>query len=632
MHMPTPEPEAAPPAWRERLHERRISDETIDDFGISSDGKGWTYPVPGAGGSPRWKNFDSSGQPKYRWVPTKPKNARYYHCGLDALKAAIAAADGQLWLVGGEPDVWALHSAGLPNALCWLNGEKSVPNSLADDLLDLGVREVHYPPDRDKTGRDAARKLLDRLDGSSISLTVHELPEALGAKGDVGKYWQTYDEPHPFDQALLDLPELDIPPTPADASNGKSLRAAPQSPAPSGNGWVPPARFIEAIEAALGVKRYKSDGWSNLFCCPFHDDKNPSANWHREMHILHCFACDRDDPNYGAIETGEKLGINWQDYVEPDPRPSSSRHKGLKPQKNGANGHTTISQPQCLPLVLRLALLSDGQVEAARVWDALLLNGWDAGRVFTVSEAIEACSAFGISARAVREGLKAQIHSGNRTGSKAAQADQPIYLPLFGPIAESKRAEKREKNKRGRPPCCYQLPATDVLCALFNVSMKNLSFPELPGSALASSRAYRIAAYHALIEKYPGAVTREELGKLLGVSPDTVCNYDRQAGIYVEERYQRTPLTSNDLSKYTDNASDMRRFGWLEDAHGRRYQQTRDGFYKAKLNSGGEPFYQVYQLANRYSVRRGWRAVEPTETRSQSKPGGAVSSNDGYPF
>lgn len=91
--------------------------------------------------------------------------------------------------------------------------------------------------------------------------------------------------------------------------------------------------------------------------------------------------------------------------------------------------------------------------------------------------------------------------------------------------------------------------------------MKNLSFLELPGSALASSRAYRIATYHALIEKYPGTVTREGLEKLLGVSPDTVCSYDREADICVMERHERNPLTSDDLSKYTDNASDMHRFG-----------------------------------------------------------------------
>jgi len=71
--MSTPEPQAAPPAWRERLHERRISDETIDDFGISSDGKGWTYPVPGADGLRRWKNHDSSGTPKYKWTPPSPR-------------------------------------------------------------------------------------------------------------------------------------------------------------------------------------------------------------------------------------------------------------------------------------------------------------------------------------------------------------------------------------------------------------------------------------------------------------------------------------------------------------------------------------------------------------------------------
>ena len=95
-----------------RLIERKLTAETIAHFQIMPNGNGWQYP---AAHGTRWKNCNSNADPKYSWIGGKPWKAEFYH-GPD-LTQSITAAAGACWLVSGEPDVWALRSAGINHAL-----------------------------------------------------------------------------------------------------------------------------------------------------------------------------------------------------------------------------------------------------------------------------------------------------------------------------------------------------------------------------------------------------------------------------------------------------------------------------------------------------------------------------------
>lgn len=104
-----------PPTWRALLHRRALSDATIEHFKIAPDGRGWKYPVDPHHGAIRWKAFNSHATPKYRWLPSKPSNVKFYDVD-GKLKDYIAEAGGELIMCEGEPDVWALWEGGMKNA------------------------------------------------------------------------------------------------------------------------------------------------------------------------------------------------------------------------------------------------------------------------------------------------------------------------------------------------------------------------------------------------------------------------------------------------------------------------------------------------------------------------------------
>lgn len=210
------------------VKQRRISPATIQTFKIQSDRNGWQYPVPGFTHPIRWKAFNSNAEPKYLWnwigpdgEKHRPPEARYYHA--PGLFEAIKAADGVLWIASGEPDIWALHSAGVHNALSWF-GENAIPPTLATDLLALGVITVHYWPDRDEAGRTALQKLSAALSGTGIMLIAHQLPGEIGSKCDIGHIWQRFDGfGQDFVEWLLDLPLQTVIWTLRNASSDNAL-------------------------------------------------------------------------------------------------------------------------------------------------------------------------------------------------------------------------------------------------------------------------------------------------------------------------------------------------------------------------------------------------------------------------
>lgn len=93
----------------------------------------------------RWKNQNRKkyGGDKYRWLGKKgqPKPELYHY---PDIKKYVALAGGKIYLVGGEPDVWAMLTMGIYNVIAFL-GEGNIPASFIDDLHNLGATEVIQP-------------------------------------------------------------------------------------------------------------------------------------------------------------------------------------------------------------------------------------------------------------------------------------------------------------------------------------------------------------------------------------------------------------------------------------------------------------------------------------------------------
>lgn len=251
---------------------RKLTDDAVSAFEIEpyKFGYQWGWIYPASNGQ-RWKNANSNHQPKYAWIPSKPDNAMIYHA--PDLLQHIQARGGVVWLVT-EADVWTLRAAGTCNALS-LFGE-FVPDNLGDMLLSMGVTRILIAPDRDSTGESFAVKVKAALWGTSIKLTCYELPFEQGAKhgGDIGKAWQEYTQPEPFEFWLMQLPQVEVnEPAPVHTT-----------PAPVYSFSNDPLSEIrQAVISRLGVSSFGVDNFSvKKIACKFHDDKHPSAHLHIE--------------------------------------------------------------------------------------------------------------------------------------------------------------------------------------------------------------------------------------------------------------------------------------------------------------------------------------------------------------
>jgi P4 family phage/plasmid primase-like protien len=314
---------------------------------------GFAYPIPERESDGlialgtvlmRWKNVEPNVKHKNLWLLEKPDECLSLYFP-PSIQKAIEKDNGRLFIVEGEKDVLTMMAAGIYNVLTWLDGASNISPFLLEVLQEFDVREVIHIPDLDEAGRKSASKLSQILASTQIAYKALELPAELGEKGDVNDLWIHLEfNKDTFVDALDNLPELSI-----QADSG--LEAAQVLARPKSKGGqtdkpneFPPA-FISAIEQALGVERYRKNGWSNRVHCPFHEDTNPSAQWNRELQILKCHAgcAPEGRDNFLALQVAEKLNIRLKDYTQ--------RHGTISILPSSAEAHAllnTTSQTETL--------------------------------------------------------------------------------------------------------------------------------------------------------------------------------------------------------------------------------------------------------------------------------------------
>lgn len=385
--------------WQQRLYDRGIGKLTIERYQINyerwSDGREfWRYPVLGSAGSRvhRRKNLDSGGKPKYHWDfgkkkskdaedLTRPADVLYYALG--GLVEAIARNEGEVWFVGGEPNVWAMHSAfalnanETINATNWLLGEGTVPDTLVDDLHSWGVKRVFFPFDRDATGIRSAVKVWLKLRDTDIEYTPLHLPGEIGTGYDVNNYWIGWEFDHASFQEHLYTPLLPIVTEDELGEWHKLYFETDEDDAPlwkQQSGSVPegrskdlPPRFYQAIETALNIQGYKPNGYSKPIPCIVNnhthdkDKGRQAAGWHGETKHFKCFKCGAV---LNAKETGAALGIDWQDYKDQPAQAASRPRDNYPPDEEDVTAPIEYDTPTPIPsgdaeqAIVSLALLT----------------------------------------------------------------------------------------------------------------------------------------------------------------------------------------------------------------------------------------------------------------------------------
>lgn len=552
-----------------RLFERRITPEVIATFQIEPRGNGWQYPTPGGG--LRWKNLDSNANPKYQWLDGKSEKASalYY---ADDLRDQIELSGGVCWYVSGEPDVWAMRSAGIPYAFSGFT-EKAISPHFADFLQSLGVMLLYIAPDLDETGAAFARKIATALQGTGIELDCRQLPAELGERGDIGKAWQKHNSKIPFVYYLLGLPRWYPEP--------EKPKVQTQLVVSTGEWGDIPADYRKRIMDACGVTKIGGAGFSNNVLCPIHKEEKPSADFH-ETKGLYCF---HEMRWYKWVEVGAALGI------EP--------FKQEKPT-------VILASPQ-MAVEAQRELIRLGFTALCRLLDELYQQGFTGGEVLTVKELQAACP--NLSPSAIRQAMK------QAEGKSKKAAFLREIFPSYATSIEGKKtlkntAKRKTGKPKGRPAKRLQVPDLQRLYAALNVQPETWQ-TDLPAYSRKNAAQYRAEVMAAKVRHKAGEYAIKQLTKPLGISAPTLRTYCKRANIEVTPRFDMKPIkTADDIQALpADNKElvEWRQEGkfkgavWLETLDGKyKFTPTQEGAERAGRN--GRAFRLVKRLANHYKA------------------------------
>ena len=555
----------------QRLQERRISHEVIQAFDIQPRRDGWQYPTPGGG--LRWKNANPKNGAKYAWLDGKAEKASdlYY---LGDLLYSVQSSGGACYLASGEPDLWALRSAGIYNALCGFS-ENTVNPELAENLQSMGVLDLFIFPDLDKTGKAWAAKVAAAIEGSGIELHCKRLPDDLGERGDVGKYWQRYTKSaRQFERDLLTLPRWYPSP---------EKKAAPTKN-PTYNAFFAgdiPEAYRQPIEQALGVESYNAKGFSNVILCVFHDDHIPQA--YLGYAGLYCHTCGTTY-NWNALS--DRLGL-----------PTLAEYY----QTQAGTVATVAPVIVGLSLESMQGLVSCGFTALARVLCVLYSNGWGGGEVVTVKDIQGICLSHGISDRTVRSALL--ITRGELPKNKQPKNEKAdLFLHLFPLYSLQHNTEEKSAKLKSLPNAAkaYRLPTQDEINAALGIvgGTYYLIRPE----KLESTKAFRAALLNAFIELHPGEYARKTLGDVVGVTGKTTQSYCELEGIETTRNYKRTELTPDMIGAMPKTYRKLR----IARKEGAKYAQIeaikaggRSGLEEGKPNKTSRLFSPCFESVAR---------------------------------
>jgi len=133
---------------------------------------------PTALGVSRVKFLDGQ-SPKVKWAESGKGHAHWY--GLDKV-TALGGSD--LYIVNGEPSVWACFQEGIP-AVCPCGEGTKVKPEMLEALKSSGFPQFKVVFDLDAAGRKGAIAMVNALKKDGLSAEALELPAELGSKADV---------------------------------------------------------------------------------------------------------------------------------------------------------------------------------------------------------------------------------------------------------------------------------------------------------------------------------------------------------------------------------------------------------------------------------------------------------------
>lgn len=341
-----------------KLHERGIADITRRVFKIENYHRdyltGWMYPTPA--GSLRFKNLNSVGRPKYGWLNPETKRLEagqrrpgdvFYHA--PDFAESVQAAEGTAWVVSGEADVWAGHSAGLA-AFAFNYGEGAkIPDELELFCLQIGITALRAAPDLDPQGQRWVSRMASRV---GHFLTAYRLPGEMGSKYDLGKAWVdliAMGQDGSFEAWLTQLPLLEIQPQ--------------ITPIKHATGYVPPAGGVFNLWKAEIIAHYQTQpgkGTRHYIHCPnpYHADQNESFRIDKGKGPVCTCGIHHEEDKWDLV--AEWFGLPT--YAEYKQRQRENYHPP-RPRRKATQNPVFESESEFLPSIETIfeGLMLDGQ-------------------------------------------------------------------------------------------------------------------------------------------------------------------------------------------------------------------------------------------------------------------------------
>ena len=345
-------------------------------------------------------------QAKVRWQYAGQKTDEPFHYigTLDESKGAIAADGGNLYIVEGEFGVLSLHTMGIRNVI-GIYGISTIPKDIATIFNELGVIRCIYCVDNDKAGERGASNLRTLLHdsgwkgeqeyrkfagpgiadkGDANDLLCHHFPDMSGARA-----------------ALAALPKF-VP-----GIKQKPVQRISAGTDHDQQGWD---AVKEVIRIALGVERFKSNGYSKNIRCPnpLHEDKTPSAAWHKDGYCT-CHACGE---SFNAKQVAEWLDIDWRALIRPQRSFVSAGNIDLDAAPQIDSTEAPLSFDQAPDSWLRQLIKFCTKTEAALFHFALrLCRTGPLAQGFYIDEFIEALRSLGchLKADTIKKFFKTEV-------------------------------------------------------------------------------------------------------------------------------------------------------------------------------------------------------------------------------